>query len=151
MFLGEFRHTLDAAGRLFLPAPFREAFREGGYVLLGLDQNLMLLPPAPFQALYRQVQRLSLTDPTARQLRRLMFAMAAPVQMDASGRIRIPGPLRQQVGLAREVVVVGVGDYVELWTPEGWAAQQQALTDPETRAQRFAVFHVILQEDGGHG
>lgn len=146
MFLGEFRHTLDEAGRLVLPAEFRSALQDGAYLVLGLDDNLMLLPPERFQALYRQLLGLSLTDPVARQLRRLMFAAATQVRLDASGRIRLPAALRQRAHLEREVVVVGVGDYIELWEPSRWAAQQHLLDDPEARAQRFAVFHVVLSE-----
>lgn len=111
----------------------------------------MVLPPRRFYVLYRQLQRLSLTNPQARQLRRLMFASAAQTKVDRSGRIRIPAELRARVGLEKDVVIVGVGDYFELWTPSAWQEQLRLLEDAEANAQRFAVFHLALSEDGGEG
>ena len=148
MFLGEFHHTLDDAGRLTLPSAYRALLPGDVYIVQGLDENLMVLPPERFQVLYRQLQRLSLTDPVARQLRRLVFAAAAKTRVDRAGRIRIPQDLRRRAGLEKDVVVVGVGDYFELWSPEGWQAQQALLEDAEANAQRFAVFHLALSDDG---
>lgn len=149
MFLGEYHHTLDEYGRLTLPAPYRALLPEDVFILHGLDENLMVLPPERFQVLYRQLQRLSLTDPTARQLRRLMFAAAAQTRVDRTGRIRIPPELRRRAGLEKDVVIVGVGDYFELWSPQAWQAQWKLLEDAEANAQRFAVFHLALNDTDG--
>ncbi len=148
-FLGEFHHSLDEYGRLTLPASYRVLLPEDVFIVHGLDENLMVLPPQRFHVLYRQLQRLSLTDPKARQLRRLMFASAAQTKVDRAGRIRIPAELRARAGLEKDVVIVGVGDYFELWTPEAWQEQLRLLEDAEANAQRFAVFHLALGEDGG--
>ncbi len=148
-FLGEFHHSLDEYGRLTLPAAYRALLPEDVFIVHGLDENLMVLPPQRFHVLYRQLQRLSLTDPKARQLRRLMFASAAQTKVDRAGRIRIPVELRERAGLEKDVVIVGVGDYFELWTPDAWKEQLRLLEDAEANAQRFAVFHLALSEDGG--
>ncbi len=145
MFLGQYVHTLDSHGRLIIPARFRPALREGVYLLRGLDQNLMALTPPQFRALAAQLQQLSLTDPVARQLKRLIFSAASFEHLDNAGRVRIAAPLRTLAGLQSEVVIAGVGDYFELWSPEAWAAQEQALHDAEANAQRFAVFELSLQ------
>ncbi len=149
MFLGEFRHALDEYGRLTLPAPYRALLPGDVFILHGLDENLMVLPPERFHVLYRQLQRLSLTDPMARQLRRLMFAAAAQTRVDRSGRIRIPVELRRRVGLEKDVVIVGVGDYFELWSPQAWEAQWRLLEDAEANARRFSVFHLALNDPDG--
>jgi len=145
MFLGQYVHTLDDHGRVIIPARFRPALRDGVYLLRGLDQNLMALTPSQFEALAAQLQRLSLTDPMARQLKRLMFSAAAFERLDNAGRIRIAAPLRALAGLQDEVVIAGVGDYFELWSPEAWKAQEQALNDAEANAQRFIMFQLSLQ------
>lgn len=139
MFLGNYRHTLDDKGRLTIPARFREALGEGGYVVQGFDGNLMVLPPVVFQGLYAQLSRLSLTDPAARMLRRLILAAAAEVSLDRAGRILIPPYLREAAGLDGEVVLVGVGEFFEIWSAAAWERQQQALADAEANAQRFAA------------
>ncbi len=145
MFLGQYVHTLDGHGRVIIPARFRPALRDGVYLLRGLDQNLMALTPAQFEALAAQLQRLSLTDPVARQLKRLIFSAASFERLDNAGRVRIAPPLRALAGLKDEVVIAGVGDYFEMWSPQAWAAQEQALHDAEANAQRFAVFQLSLQ------
>ena len=145
MFLGQYVHTLDGHGRLIIPARFRPALQQGVYLMRGLDHNLMALTPPQFQALATQLQRLSLTDPVARQLKRLIFSAAAFERLDSAGRIRIAPPLRALAGLENEVVIAGVGDYFELWAPQAWQAQEQALHDAEANAQRFAVFQLSLQ------
>ncbi len=139
MFLGNYRHTLDEKGRLTVPARFREALGQGGYLVQGFDGNLMVLPPAVFQALYAQINRLSLTDPTARMLRRLILSAAAEVNLDRAGRMLIPPYLREAAGLDGEVVLVGVGEFFEIWSATAWARQQEVLADAEANAQRFAA------------
>ncbi len=145
MFLGQYVHTLDGHGRVIIPARFRPALQAGVYLLRGLDQNLMALTPPQFEALAAQLQRLSLTDPVARQLKRLIFSAASFERLDNAGRVRIAPPLRALAGLENEVVIAGVGDYFELWSPQAWEAQERALHDAEANAQRFAMFQLSLQ------
>jgi MraZ protein len=141
MFLGQFYHNLDDKGRMMVPARFREFFSEEAhvYVMQGFDQNLMVLPSNAFEAMSRRVSQMSLTDPTARLLRRLLFSTAERLSIDRAGRILISQFLRQFAGLDAGVVVVGAGDYFELWSQECWAAQNEQLQDAQANAQRFSA------------
>ena len=147
MFLGRYHHSLDAKGRLTIPARFREARGEGAYVVQGFDGNLMVLPPAVFRVLYQRVNRLSITDPKARLLRRLILSAAAEVELDRSGRILLPPYLREAAELDGEVVLVGVGDYFEIWSAEAWERQLDLLEDPEANAGRFAALNLSPAAD----
>ncbi len=142
MFLGRYQHSLDNKGRLTIPSRFREALGEGAYVVQGFDGNLMVLTPEVFRVLYERVNRLSITDPKARLLRRLILSAAAEVELDRSGRILIPPYLREAAGLDGEVVLVGVGDYFEIWSAEAWHRQLEALQDAEANAERFAALNL---------
>ncbi len=142
MFLGQFRHKFDAKGRLSVPAQFRAALADGAVLTRGFENNLMLLTQDGFQAIWEYLAAMSLTDPLARALRRLIFAQAAQVSLDSAGRILVPPFLREAVGLDGEVVVVGAGDYIELWPVADWEAQMDLLTDPQTNAERFAALSV---------
>ncbi len=144
MFLGQYRHSIDKKGRLTVPARFREALSEGAYLLRGFERNLMVLTAADFERIYRRVNALSMTDPLARQLKRLIFATASPVEVDRAGRILIPPYLREAVGLDEEAFVVGVGDYFEIWPPDGWEEQVAILDDAEANARRFAALDLSL-------
>ena len=142
MFLGQYRHSLDSKGRLTIPALFRDMLAEGAFLTQGFDRNLRLLTEPAFQAVYAQVNQLSITDPTTRHLRRLLFATASQVQLDRLGRVLIPQFLRAMAGLETEAVIVGVGEAVEIWSPAAWEEQVGLLQDTESNAQRFANLNI---------
>jgi len=140
MFLGQYRHTIDNKGRLTIPARYRELLAEGAYVIQGFDRNLMVLTPTSFESISHRVSLMSMTDPATRQLKRLLFSSGDKVEVDRSGRILIQQFLREVAGLDSEAIVVGVGDYFEIWAPEVWEEQTTQLKDVNANAQRFATF-----------
>lgn len=142
MFLGQYTHSIDPKGRLSIPARFRELLETGAYITQGFDQNLMVLTAEAFERLSAQVNAMSLTDPTSRQLKRLLFAAADRVDLDSSGRIRIPQFLREVAGLNGEAVIVGAGDYFEIWSSPAWQPKAAELQDTEANAQRFATLEL---------
>ena len=139
MFLNQYRHSFDDKDRLTIPAKFRTLPEEGAYVVQGLDQNLMILPPAVFEIVYNRLMALNLTEPGARLLRRIILGNALPVVPDGAGRILLTDNLRTYAGLTNEVVFVGQGDYFEIWSPELWQEQENQINDAATNAQRFAA------------
>ncbi len=139
MFLNQYQHSFDDKGRLTIPSKFRELPEEGAFVVQGLDRNLMVLPPAVFQILYDRLMAMSLTDPTARLLRRIILGNALQVVPDGAGRILLSPNLREYAGLKENVVFVGQGDYFEIWSPELWKEQEVQVSDAATNAQRFAA------------
>jgi MraZ protein len=144
MFLGQFRHSLDSKDRLTIPARFREELEDGAYVMQGFDRNLMVHTADNFDHISHSVSQMSLTDPTKRLLNRLIFSTAGRVDIDKAGRILIPEFLRLSAGLQEEAVIVGAGDYFEIWSPESWADQESLLQDTQTNAQRFAAFDIVI-------
>lgn len=142
MFLGQYRHSLDSKGRMIVPARFREGLDGGLYLSQGFDHNLRLLPENIFVSIYERITTMSSTDPTARQLRRLIFSTAQQVDVDGNGRILIPKYLRDVARLENEVVIVGIGEAIEIWSPEAWKQQNQMLLDAEANAERFAALDV---------
>jgi MraZ protein len=142
MFFGQYDHTIDEKGRLIIPARYREQLEAGAYITRGFDQNLIVLTASHFEQIYQRVNQMSITDLSARQLRRLMFSNADLLQFDKSGRILIPQFLRDTARLVTNVVVVGVGDYFEVWSAEEWAKQSEQLNDAETNAQRFSALNL---------
>jgi MraZ protein len=144
MFLGRYHHNLDEKGRLTIPAKFREAFAEGAFLTQGFDRNLRLLTEADFEVMAAQINHLSMTDPAIRQLRRLIFATASEVQLDRIGRTLVPQFLREFAGLDNEAIIVGVGEAIEIWSPEVWAEQESLLLDAEANAQKFAELDLSI-------
>lgn len=139
MFLGRFSHNLDAKGRLAIPAKFRGSLADGLVVTRGIDRCLSVYPMAAWQTLAERVSALSISDPDARQFKRMVFAEAMDEELDAQGRIVLPPELRRYAGIDREAVVVGMNTYVEIWDPARWEAMSLAAEDEGASiAQRLA-------------
>ncbi len=144
MFLGQYEHTIDEKGRLTIPARYRDLLQDGAFITQGFDENLMVLTSSSFELIYERVNRMSMTNPTARQLKRLIFAHADRVEVDRAGRFLIPQFLRQAAGLEGTAILVGVGDYFEIWSPELWNEEYATLQDAEANGQRFAALDLSV-------
>jgi MraZ protein len=139
MFLGRFGHNLDAKGRLAIPAKFRGELAEGVVVTRGIDRCLSVYPLAAWQTLAEKVSALSISDPDARQFKRMVFAEAVDETLDTQGRIVLPPELRRYASIDREAVVVGMNTYVEIWEPGRWESLSAAVEDEGASiAQRLA-------------
>jgi MraZ protein len=138
MFLGRYQHTIDDKGRLTIPARFRDNLAdEDAYITQGFDKNLIVFPLKIFERISQRVNRISMTDPSARLLRRLIFSNAELVTVDKIGRILIPQFLRTAGNLDSEAIIVGMGDYFEIWAPQLWSGQSALMQDNEPTALRF--------------
>jgi MraZ protein len=142
MFLGRYEHTIDEKGRLTIPVRYRELLANGAYVSQGFDHNLMVLPAPSFEQMFVHVNQMSMTDPTARQLKRFVFSSAERVDFDRAGRLLLPQFLRDAVRLDGTAIIVGVGDFFEIWSPEYWSQQNELLQDTEANNQRFAALNL---------
>jgi MraZ protein len=139
MFLGRFSHNLDAKGRLAIPAKFRGALADGLVVTRGIDRCLSVYPLIAWQILAERISALSISDPDARQFKRMVFAEAMDEELDAQGRIVVPPELRRYAGIEREAIVVGMNTYVEIWDPARWSALSATVEDEGSSiAQRLA-------------
>jgi MraZ protein len=141
MFLGEYRHSIDNKDRLTVPVRYRELMDEGAYILRGFDRNLMVLTTKAFESISRRIDQMSLTDPLARSLRRLIIGSASRVEIDKAGRILIPDFLCQKAGITcdHDAVLVGQGNYFEIWSSDEWVLQQKTLDEAEANTERFKV------------
>jgi MraZ protein len=120
-FVGRFDHSLDAKGRVILPARFRPSFERGGYLALNFERCLSLWTPGEFD---RQSSEMQATfregTPEARNFARIWASGSVDIEIDRQGRMGIPSHLREFAGLTTEVLVTGAIDHIELWDPEEW-------------------------------
>ena len=121
MLLGTYEHTIDDKNRLTLPAKFRESFADGVVVTRGLDRCLHAYRREDWVRLVDS--RLAPLDPLSketRQLQRYLYSGASEAELDKQGRVMIPAPLIAHATLTREVVVLGIGDHLEIWDRDAW-------------------------------
>ncbi|MFX4261407.1 division/cell wall cluster transcriptional repressor MraZ [Pelotomaculum propionicicum] len=120
MFMSEYQHNIDAKGRLFIPARFREGLGDSFIITKGLDGCLFVYTRDEWDALEQKLKSLPFTRGDARAFVRFFFSGAAICEVDKQGRILIPGNLREYAGLEKDVVVIGVSTRVEIWAKEQW-------------------------------
>ena len=122
-FLGRYEYAMDERGRVPLPPRYRDAFARGAVLSQGPDPCLRLFTAESFEeqaALYTSEPA---TERTGRITRRAFFARSFSVELDRQGRILLPGPLRAYAALEGNVVVVGAGEWLEIWNPERFDAE----------------------------
>lgn len=120
MFMGEYNHTIDAKGRLIVPAKFREILGDNFIVTKGLDGCLFVYPNDEWTRFEEKLKSLPLTNKNARQFTRFFLAGAAACEVDKQGRILLPQVLREFASLEKDVVLVGVASRIEIWSRERW-------------------------------
>lgn len=126
-FTGEYEHRLDDRGRLAIPAGYRVFFEHGGFLLPGPDGQLELYTPDGYNA-EKQIRtvgdkrRLS-----ARRLARSFYGRVRRVEIDRQGRILIPPPMREGRALDGLTIIVGMGDYLEIWSADAWRAEEEQI------------------------
>lgn len=120
MFLGEFEHSLDAKGRVILPAKFRDQLAEGGVVTKGKGGCLWVLTPEEFGEVAAMVREQSKRGAKELNAARAFFGGSDEVQPDKQGRVALPVKLREFAKLEREVVVAGVFSRIEIWNRDRW-------------------------------
>ncbi|MFI3214258.1 MAG: division/cell wall cluster transcriptional repressor MraZ [Eubacteriales bacterium] len=120
MFMGEYNHTIDAKGRMIVPAKFREALGDEFVVTKGLDNCLFVFDKIEWNVFEEKLKSLPITDKKARKFVRFFLAGAATVEVDKQGRILVPTTLREFANLIKDTVIVGVASRVEIWSKENW-------------------------------
>ncbi len=127
-FRGHFEHSLDAKNRLSIPARFRASFSSGIVLAKDPEPCVAVWTPETHEAIIERA--LAGSNPMGSQYRKLSRfyqGNSFEIDLDASGRVTLPPPLLAHAGIAKEVVVVGVGDHLEVWDKARWAREQDAL------------------------
>ena len=130
MLLGEFTHTLDAKGRVFLPAKWREELAGEVVVTAGQERCLFVMTKEAFARRATQLEQLSSDQKANRDYKRMFFSSASEESVDRSGRMSIPAGLRRFAGLnGKEVILIGVSDRAEIWDRESWSSYKEEVEE----------------------
>ena len=116
--LGQYDHTIDAKGRIIIPAKFREQMGDDFVITKGLDHQLFVYAPDEWNLFEAKLRALPIRDPQARKLSRFFLVGASDVTVDKQGRITLPMQLREFAGITRDVLLAGVGNHLEIWNPD---------------------------------
>ena len=135
MFLGTYRHAVDAKGRIAIPARFREQLPTGTVISKGAEGCLQVYPPKEWARVKDRMRITSTTAAEERKLQRMLFGSARECEFDAQGRIVLSADHRLYAGIGATAAVVGVNNLIEIWNDEAWRRIGDATPDEYTRIQ----------------
>ena len=117
MFSGMSNHSIDAKGRIVLPAKFREELGESFYLARGFGNRcVQVLSKEQFDAISAKI--MALPADKAMALQYVFTATAVEVVPNAQGRVIIPQTLREFASLEGDALVIGMNIRLEIWSKE---------------------------------
>ena len=120
MLIGEYEHSLDAKGRLIMPAKLREDIGEKFIITKGLHGCLFGFSQNEWTNFEEKLKTLPLTNKNARDFVRFFLSGAIECEIDKQGRFLIASNLREYGALEKEAVIIGVGTRIEIWNKDKW-------------------------------
>jgi len=137
VFRGVSEISLDAKGRMAMPARYRDLLIEkyDGRLVATVDFSgdcLLLYPIDGWEVIQQKLESLSSFDDASRRAQRMLIGHAHDLEMDGSGRILLPQILRSRARLDKQLALVGQGMKFEIWSKEAWDAQTDSWFSAET-------------------
>ena len=131
MLMGEFEHTLDAKGRISMPAKLRKDMGDAFILTKGLDGCLFAFSSEEWLNFETKLKSLPLSDKNARNFVRFFLSGATECEIDKQGRFLIPSKLRQAANLEKDAVIIGVGTRLEIWNKSTWKSKDEEISADE--------------------
>ena len=132
IFAGEYEHRIDPQGRVAIPARFKLAFIDGIVLGRAYDNCVVIYTPEEWERAATDISQQPATSASARKLARLTFSGAFTGTLDRNGRVVVPVQLREYAGLGEDVVIVGTGRFIEIWSAAAWAEERRVLDTEAT-------------------
>ncbi len=117
--------SLDAKGRLSIPTRHRDvlsATANGQITITRHPHGCLMIFARPVWEKFRE--RINVVPMSAQWWKRFFVGSAMDVEMDTTGRVLVSPELRAAAGLTKESVLLGMGDYFELWDKATYDAQE---------------------------
>jgi len=134
--MGRYAHTLDAKNRVFIPAKHREILGDRFVIIKNVDDCLSVYSMEEWEKYTARINELPRTQ--AREIRRFVFSGAATVEPDSQGRVPINEELRKFAGIEKNVVILGCGEYAEIWA-------EDARLDDESEANTERILNTMIE------
>lgn len=121
-FTSEYECKLDAKGRLILPSKIKSNLPESSaselVIRRGFEPCLVIYPMLEYKKIYQKIAGLNEFNEEYRKLQRNFFRGNTQVELDNAGRFLIPKTMLKYAQLEKDVIVVGMGNRIEIWNPD---------------------------------
>lgn len=125
-FVNEYRHTLDAKNRIFIPAKFREELGDTFYITRKIaTRSLAVYSEAEWDKMTERIN--ALPDSSVLDIKEFLFSKTISVSPDAQGRVMLTPPLVSyaEIDKSKSAVIVGVGDHIQIWSAPLWDEHEE--------------------------
>ena len=143
MLIGEYSHSLDAKGRLIMPAKLREDMGEKFIITTGLDGCLFGFSMEEWKKFEDKLKTLPITNKNARNFVRFFLSGAIECELDKQGRFLISPKLRDVATLEKDVTIIGTGTRIEIWDKEKWedhnSEENLSIADIEQNMEELGI------------
>lgn len=130
-YVGEFRHNLDAKGRLTIPSKWRFQGDEADVYLALPNPSgfISVYPPSRIRLLEEKIRNISLSDMEGQAVVTAFMSMAHRFGCDRAGRINLNDKLIAHAGIEKEAVLLGALSSFNIYSPETYARMVPKSTD----------------------
>ena len=118
MLLGTYEHSLDSKNRLTLPSGIRKNFDTFVVLSIGIDKCAEIRTPEEFKSYTSMLQKVGISKEKYRTLLRTVLGNSFEIQIDSSNRVLVPGIIAEFCNFSKNVVLIGVGDKMEVWSAD---------------------------------
>jgi len=128
--------SVDVKGRISIPTKHRDDLlrQSDGQMIITISPNdrcLWLYTSVAWEGVERKLVSLPTLNAQTRKLKRMLIGHADDCDMDGSGRILLPAPLREFAMIQKKAVLVGQGDKYEIWDETQWTAHRDSILEIE--------------------
>ncbi|MFO1378736.1 MAG: hypothetical protein U1F14_17230 [Steroidobacteraceae bacterium] len=134
LFVGRVEYQLDDRKRVPIPPVYRGSFDAGGYLSTGNDPCIVLHTPESFAKTAAIIEAIPAETQEGDDARRDFYGNVWPAQKDQQGRITLRDDFIAHAGISRDVLVVGVGEKLEIWDRATYAAREEEQRENRRRA-----------------
>ena len=120
MLIGTYRHSLDAKKRMRMPSKLKNEIGSNFIIAKGASNNLLVFSKEEFQIIFDRIKALPVFDEEAQKPARKFLASAFEAEEDAQGRVLLSKELCNFAEITKEIVIVGLGNRVEIWSEQNW-------------------------------
>jgi MraZ protein len=143
-FMGSYTHAVDHKGRVNIPVKFRKYIPsesdEALVVTRGLDGCLFVYPFDEWEKADEKLRALPITQANNRAFLRMLLSHAVTTSVDRQGRMAIPRNLLEMAGIESQVLIVGILDHFELWSPSVYEGRIESIGQTYESAAEQILF-----------
>ncbi|MCI2062274.1 MAG: division/cell wall cluster transcriptional repressor MraZ [Eubacteriaceae bacterium] len=123
--MGSYKNSIDAKYRMIVPSKYREELGLKCVITKGIDKCLYIYPISEWENFAEKLKQLPKADPNARNFVRHFYGNAEECEIDRQGRVTIPQALREYGSIAKELMTIGDGEKIEVWSRNVWDDEQE--------------------------